>query len=309
MQFIDLGEPPAPGPTEVLIRTKYSGLTNGTERHALLGEHGWTHYPARSGYQHVGVIEATGEAVTGFAPGDWVFFGRYVGHRAWNVVDVAHTDWQSNHSHLCLKLPEGVSLEDCALLGVAGVALRHVHRCRVGLGQRVWVAGLGVIGQFAAQAARLAGAHVTVTDINAERLAVAEQCGAHQALNATDPGFEEALRAGGPYDVIMDACGVPSLLLDIHRLGLVPHGGVIGCVAVRSETTFHWAMLHGPEASIEVSCHFSLSDLAAVLQGVQLGTLRLAPVISHRVPLEAAPALYATLREEPAKLRGVVFQW
>ena len=40
MRFVPLGSPGELEPAQVLIRTHYSGITNGTERHALLGEHG-----------------------------------------------------------------------------------------------------------------------------------------------------------------------------------------------------------------------------------------------------------------------------
>ena len=73
--FCDLGEPPDVQPTEILIATRYSGITNGTERHALLGEHGWGQYPSRHGYQHVGEVVAAGEAVEGFSVGDWCSTG------------------------------------------------------------------------------------------------------------------------------------------------------------------------------------------------------------------------------------------
>ena len=57
MHFVDIGNPPAPHLDEVLIETEYSGITNGTERHALLGEHVWKgYYPSRHGYQHVGTV-------------------------------------------------------------------------------------------------------------------------------------------------------------------------------------------------------------------------------------------------------------
>ena len=85
MRFYDLGPAQSPGPREVTIRTRYSGITNGTERHGLMDEHGFGRYPGRHGYQHVGRVEAVGGAVRGYTPGDWVYYGRYVGHRAWHV--------------------------------------------------------------------------------------------------------------------------------------------------------------------------------------------------------------------------------
>lgn len=84
----DLGEPERPSQGHILLRTVYSGITNGTERHALMAEHFWQHFPCRHGYQHVARVEAVGERVDSFAPGDIVFCGQYVGHRSWLMVDV-----------------------------------------------------------------------------------------------------------------------------------------------------------------------------------------------------------------------------
>lgn len=309
MRFYDLGPAPQPGRTEVLIRTQYSGITNGTERHALLAEHGFGRFPGRHGYQHVGVIEAAGEGVEGFRPGDWVFFGRYVGHRGWHLQDVASADRASYASHLCIVLPDGVDRPSCALLGVAGVAMRAVRRCRVSAGQRVWVAGAGLIGQFSAQAARAVGAHVTITDVNEQRLRVAQEAGAHRTIHVASADGHAALQQGGPYDAIIDACGLPSLFLDIFNDGLLASRGVIGAIAARTETTFDWRLFHGREASFEVSCHFSLSDLAILLHLLQHGVIRIDPVISHRPSIADAPRIYATLRDRPGELLGVVFDW
>jgi len=310
MRFVDIGQPPQPGPNELLIETMYSGVTNGTERHALLGEHGWKGaFPSRHGYQHVGVIRGLGELVRGFRVGDWVFYGRYVGHRGWNIQEMSRTDPQTNDSHLVIALPDDVDRELCALFGVGGVALRAVRRLRVDASQKVWVVGAGPIGLFAAQAARAFGAHVTVTDLIPRRLSVARELGAHRVIDASDKDAQAALKEGGPYDCIVDASGTGGLLEDIRRLGLLAHGGAIGLVAVRSETTFIWSMLHGTEASIEVPCHFGLGDLKLLIDLVRRGVIRIAPMISHREPIQKAPEIYATLRDRPSELLGVVFDW
>ena len=311
VRFIDLGAPPDPGPTQVLIGTHYSGVTNGTERHALLGEHFWkTAFPSSHGYQHVGRIVKRGEAVQGFKEGDWVFCGQYVGHRGWNLVDVGTADLRSNGSHLVYPIPEGVDPVECALLGVAGVAMRGVRRFRIAPAQNVWVAGQGMIGQFAAQAARAFGARVTVSDLDEKRLEIAKSCGAHRVINARDPGVWDALKAGRPYDCIIDACNVDSFLMDVDHHGLLAFGrSVIGMLAVHSEVVFNWGMLHGREASIEVSCHFSLDDLRVILHFMRQGILLVKPWISHFVPIGEALSIYEILRDRPTDLRGVVFDW
>ena len=304
MRFYDLADPGPLEPDQILIRTRYSAITNGTERHALMGQFGWKKFPSRHGYQHVGVIEEVGDSVQDFKPGEPVFYGQYVGHRGWHVVEI-----DAHGRHLVLPLPGNVDHRCCALFGVAGVASRGVQRFGITAAQKVWVAGLGPIGQFAAQAARAVGAHVTVTDVNEHRLSVAEQLGAHRTLNAADAHCTEALQAGGPYNCIIDACGIESLLLDIHQARLLAHGGVIGCLAVRGNAVFPWSMLHGLEAAIEVSCHFTLDVLGIVLHFVQQGIIRIEPLVTHNVPINQAPDIYHTLRDRPADLLGVIFDW
>ena len=309
MGFYELGLPGEIGLSEILVRTHYSGITNGTERHGLLGEHGWMHFPSRHGYQHVGKVEAAGSDVRNFKAGDWVYFGQYVGHRGWHITDVTDGDVLANVSHLCIRLPDDVDHKECALLGVAGVSMRGVRRLRVGPTQNVWVAGAGLIGQFAAQAARAFGAYVTVTEVNENRLSVARELGAHRVINACESTSTAALKDGGPYDCIIDACGAESLFTDIREAELLAQGGTIGALAVRSNVVSPWRMLHGREASIEVSCHFSLDDLRVLLRFVRQGIIRIEPLISHCVSIDEAPAVYEMLRDRPAELLGVVFDW
>jgi threonine dehydrogenase-like Zn-dependent dehydrogenase len=156
--------------------------------------------------------------------------------------------------------------------------MRGVRRFRAGPAQNVWVAGQGMIGQFAAQSARALGARVTVSDVDDTRLEIASACGAHRAINAKQPGAWEALKAGGPYDCIIDACNVDSFLMDVHEHGLLAFGRpVIGILAVHSEMKFYWPMLHGREASIEVSCHFSLDDVRVLLHFIGQDLIRVKP--------------------------------
>ena len=143
--FCDVGPPPVPGPTELLTHTRYSGVTNGTERHALMNDSGRIRYPFRCGYQHVSVVQAVGGEVEGFAAGDTVFIGNHGGHRPWHCIDLAASN---ERARLCVKLPDGIEHEWCALLGIiTGVGMRHSRRIWIGPGQQVWVAGLGPAGQ------------------------------------------------------------------------------------------------------------------------------------------------------------------
>lgn len=306
MHLADLGSPRELKPAEILIETRYTGVTNGTERHALMAElNCGGSYPSKHGYQHVGVVAQAGSDVKSFQPGDWVFFGRYVGHRGWNIVDVS----DPQGSHLCIRLPQSEDYRKYALLGVMGVGFRGIRRFDVKVGDKVWVAGLGPIGMFSAQGALACGAHVTVSDSNKDRLRIAESLGAHRALDISSANYWEELKGGAPYKVIVDACGVESFFQDVLDNRLLAHSGTIGAMAVRTKTVFTWGLLHSSESKIEVSCHFSNDDLQVMLQLMQQGLLQTEPIISHCVSIDESPNIYATMRDHPSELYGVIFDW
>ncbi len=68
-------------------------------------------------------------------------------------------------------------------------------------------------------------------------------------------------------------------------------------------------MLHALRASIESSSHFTLEDLGILRHFYQLGTVQIEPLVTHRVPVTEAPGIYATMRDTPADLLGVIFEW
>ena len=302
LAFCDLGTPSKLEPTEILLETKYTALTNGTERHAFLSEHGYGggRFPSRHGYQHIGRVVSTGGEVTQFEPGDWLFYGQYVGHNGWNII---------NEDALLIKLPVGIDYRYCALFGVAGVALRSVRRMGVSQDDNVWVVGQGPIGHFLAQVARSAGAKVTVSDMIDRRLDAAKECGAHIALKANSQKAPEIIKEGRPYDYIYDCCSVESLLSDICDNRLLAHSGTVGLIAVRDQITYPWNLLHGTEAKIETSCHFDKDDLRVLLFLYEQGYLQIAPMVSHIVTIDEAPQIYKKLADNASDLFGVIFDW
>ena len=76
-------EVPEPGPRDVVVQTKYSWISTGTERSFLRGERVDGETPVREGtqptfpivpgYQKTGIVQWVGEEVRGIGPGEWVF--------------------------------------------------------------------------------------------------------------------------------------------------------------------------------------------------------------------------------------------
>ena len=300
--FCDLGPPPDPVAHQVVLRTIFSGITNGTERHALLHEHAYGSFPGRHGYQHVSVVERVGAGVSTFEVGDRVFDGHYVGHRAWNIVDLTEQSFT-------VKLRPDADLPAAALFGVAGVAVRAVRVTDIRPGDHVWVVGAGLIGQFAAQGARLAGATVIVSDIDETRLERASQLGAHGVALAGTSGDQTALDEGGPYDSIIDCSSAENLFFEIHERDRLAERGTIVALATRAEATFPWSLLHLLEGSIRNTVGFRRRDLEIVRDWCDRGDLQIDPLITHRVSIDDAPDIYRVLRDEPHLLGGVVFDW
>jgi len=76
-------ELPEPGPEELVVRTRYSWISTGTETSFLRGERiggdvpyrpgdPWP-FPLVPGYQKAGIVESVGEAVEDVSVGEWFF--------------------------------------------------------------------------------------------------------------------------------------------------------------------------------------------------------------------------------------------
>src|ERR1700726_3251578 len=74
---LEQADVPAPGPNEALVRTLAAGVC-GSDLNAARGQHPFVALPYRPGHEVVGVIEATGSAVTGSTPGERVIVAPYL---------------------------------------------------------------------------------------------------------------------------------------------------------------------------------------------------------------------------------------
>lgn len=138
-------------------------------------------FPKRLGNMAVGVVEAIGSAVTRFAVGDRVF-----GHFSIRETQtVAETDAD--------LMPPGLTDEAAVCLDPAVMAYA-IRDAGIKLGDRVAVFGLGAIGLFAVQLAKLAGAHeVIAVDPIASRRELALELGADIALDPREDGGDAGL--------------------------------------------------------------------------------------------------------------------
>ena len=213
---------------------------------------------------------------------------------------------------LLTRLPEDLNPQHAALFGMASVAMHDMRRADTRLADNVLVVGAGPIGQFTAQGARAVGATVTLVDLSADRLAVAQTCGADRTIQITDDESWAAVRDTGPFDIIFEDSGAPVLDKIIGRTWGDPIAnsrGKIVIIAGRNEVTYAFNPAQGAEITILHAGHFNRSDLEQVARLTAKGVIQVAPIIKDVVPVAEAKGVYDRLRDDPQSLFGTVFEW
>lgn len=295
---------PWPGPGEVLVRVRASGLCS-TDLHLLSGRQPLGELPRIVGHELAGDVVELGAGVAGWHTGDRVTaaidvtcgrcrhclagdtqlcrsmqrigFERDGGHADYVVVPAANL----------VALGPDLAYEAAAILPDAVACMYHslIHQGAVGIGQRVLILGAGGLGIHGVQIARGAGADVMATSRQPQRIALAEQHGAV----GIDPGRESLESAvarftgGEGVDVVVDNVGNRASVL--QGLKLLRPGGKFLVVAYLDES-FEVPSIPLFKTELEIiGCRGSTrQDLIDVVRLVQAG--KRTPVLGASYPLE-----------------------
>ena len=219
---------PTPGTREVLVEVASVGVC-GSDVHWY--EHGRigdlvARAPLVLGHECAGRVAAVGDGVTKHAIGDRVCLepgvpcgrcrecraGRYnlcgdVAFFATPPVDGAFADFVTIHEDFAFALPDAMSDDVGALMEPLSVAIWACRKAQVSAGDRVLVTGAGPIGLLAMQVAKACGAaDVAISDVNEQRLAVAQRMGADRVLRAGHDAPAEV-------DALIECSGHPGALV------------------------------------------------------------------------------------------------
>ena len=309
---------PDPGPDEVLIRTVYSGVSQGTERWLLLGRYNpvgqeeATRYPCFPGYQAAGIVERVGAAVSDLRPDDKVIAA---GTRLLDATPVSpgrasHCGYLVARRAEVARLGDDADLAAASLFVLAAVGRHGTRLVDVQAGELVVVIGQGMIGQMAAQAARARGARVLATDLIEQRVALSARHSADRAVLGGGTTLEDLVReeAPGGADVVIDTTGISRMfdtcLRLIRREGRICLQGYYPDPLV---IDFHAA--HLQRATIVFPCGWDRERDQELADDLSRRQPAVAPLITHRVPYREAPDAYGLVVDHPEQSVGMVLAW
>jgi predicted dehydrogenase/threonine dehydrogenase-like Zn-dependent dehydrogenase len=273
--------------------------------------------PIALGYASSGTVVACGEGVQGFKPGDRVASnGPHAG-----VVCVP--------KHLCALVPQNVATEEAAFAVIGAIALQGVRLARLGLGDSVFVIGLGLIGQIAVKLLKAQGCHVLATDLDAAKCQLAVSMGADFASpGLTAEQVQQMTRGYGADAALITAATQSNGPVELAGEAVRSKGRVVAVGAVglnlprppyyNKEVEFVVSCSYGPgryDAEYEQRGHdypigyvrwTEQRNLQAVLDLMSKGKLDVKPLITHRFSIDEAESAYELIKTGSQPYLGIV---
>lgn len=306
---------PQPGEDELLLRTRASLISPGTERAFFLGMPNTSQqYPQHPGYCNIGEVLAVGAGVTGWRMGQRVASPAH--HARHALQDAAG----------CTPVPAGLDDAEAAFFQLVAIALGGVRKARIELGEPVVVIGAGLIGLLALQLSQLQGSLPAISvDLDGRRLEFARQVGADATVRADDemlPAVRELCGDAGAA-VVIEATGHPEAIPTAFDLAS-PGGRVILLGSTRGETEFvnFYRDVHRKGLTV-IGAHniarpvrdsapgwWTLADDQRIaLDLLARGRLTVAELITHRFAWPDAVEAYELLKQLAPETLGIVLNW
>jgi 2-desacetyl-2-hydroxyethyl bacteriochlorophyllide A dehydrogenase len=312
---------PDPGPGEVLIETRKTLISTGTELTAYMGDFPpdsvWSDYvvyPWRGlGYSNVGRVAALGPGVDELEVGQRVMSnGR---HATLNLRPVTGV-W---------PIPDDITDDQAVFLDIGRTVMNGVRLARIAFGESVVIIGAGILGQLATQYLSRSGAcPLTVIDLSEWRLEMASAHGAtHTLLGGRDGLLADIRRitrarmADVAFEVTGNEVVIPSILQVVRPMGrVILLGSPRHPVMVNFHNEVHTLGLQiiGAHTSTQAEVETGHSPWTRVRNSevffdlTKLGWLRLDAMITHRVDWRDAPSAYQMLASDRSRALGVVLE-
>lgn len=284
-----------PGPADVVVQTRWSGVSAGTEKLLYTGRMPFfpgMGYPLVPGYESVGVVVDAGPE-SGLPVGANVFVP---GARCFGSVSVVHG---GTASHLVVPGARAARVDAAlgdraVLLALAATALHAVNVADPS--GPTLIVGHGALGRLIARLVITRGGAPVVWETNPIR---ASGAAGYEVLEPdVDPRRD--------YRHIIDASG-DSKVLDglIQRLAT---RGRVTLAGFYESVSFAFPPAFIREMEVRIAAQWAPGDIADVVAQVERGQLSLDGLITHRREAREAPEAYSVAFGDPSCVK-MVLDW
>lgn len=239
---------PTPGPGEILLQVSACGVCR-SNLHMIEGEWVRNGVPAKlpivPGHEIVGRVAAVGEGVVSFKKSDragiqplWSTCGRceycLTGREqlcqtkqiTGETVDGGYAEYVLAKAEHAYPVPESLEDAEAAPLFCPGItAYNAVSKAALAPGKKVVLFGMGGVGHFVLQFAKLHGAEVIVVSRGSRHLRLAEELGASRTIDASSIDPVEAIKLSGGVDAAI--VFAPSSDVVRQAISTIKPGGIV----------------------------------------------------------------------------------
>lgn len=296
---------PSPGPGEVLIQVKGSGLC-ATDLHIRDGNIPTVKVPYVPGHEMAGIVAELGEGVTGHPLGEHVVVGidvicgkcdqckRGNGHLCRERVRIGF-ERNGSHEEYCVvpqdcifPIREDIPLDEACILPDAVACMYHTLKDRgeVKKGDKVLIYGAGALGIQGVQIAKYLGATVYVSGRTQSKLNASREFGADVLINTREKDLQKEimeLTEGLGCDVIIDLVGLSDSIDYLLRV-LRPGGKLVEVGYTDQTFTVNYQETVVKEKAIIGIRGCTRENLKECIKLVEDGVLK--PYIFKKYPLE-----------------------
>jgi NADPH2:quinone reductase len=218
---------PVPGPDEILVRVHHTAINRADtlQRQGAYPDPQQREYEIL-GLEYAGVVDAVGDRVTMWRPGD-----RVMGIEA----GACYAEFLTTHERQALPVPDSLSLDDAAAIPEVVLTAWDALVVQGGLTSGRWAlvhAGASGVGTAAIQIARGIGARIAVT-CSAGKMDACRELGADLVIERSPNDWAAELKAAVPggVDTILDVVGGDEAnrnLASVRPRGTIVQVGLMG---------------------------------------------------------------------------------
>lgn len=306
---------------DVEIQIVYSLISNGAEKDILSAVPNTPSvFPTNAGYSAVGTVTTVGTSIKSIKPGDRVF-----------VECGGHSDVIVQDIHKVTLIPDSVTFEEAVFAKIASCSLAAIRRARLEIGESVVIVGLGMLGLFGVQFARIGGGLPIIAVGNRDcRREKAKQFGADYVFAPDEPDLTKKIYGitdkrtiiHGANIVIETSGSENGLLKCLEYTAKNARVALTGCNRAMTQPVDFYKYVHTRGVNI-IGVHgqtrpqfnsypgnwTAKRDIATVLQLIADNRLDSKSIISEFVSPKDAASVYDRLFHDKEFPIGVIFDW